>query len=334
MYNLEMPIQFNLNSIRGFDAAARNLSFTLAANELHVTQGAISRQIAALERDIGKALFIRLTRQIALTEAGAEFYKVVENVLEVLNRSVSRIKGTPPQQILTVSILPTLGTVWLMPRLHMFTQANPEIEVRVVTSIEPAELKAAAIDVAIRVGPRPDHVYAPGAPRIDLHMTKHWEDVQVRELFGDTLVPVVSRNVTAALKGAPPRDILGRLPLIHMSTRRYGWPDWLYAHGIQLPPDHKALEFGHFFMALEAARAGRGVALVPAALLPDLGYRRRLQVLDFPFTPSAGAYYALTLGARSTNPSLQRFMAWLDSESAALNSRMRRLLAPDRPVLP
>jgi len=321
----------NLGALRGFEASARNLSFTIAAEELRLTQGAISRQVAMLERDLGAVLFKRMTRKIVLTEAGQVFYEAARDALQILTRAAENISTVHSPQTLTVSILPTLGVVWLMPRLHLFTHANPGTEVRIVTSIAPFDPRSGGIDVAIAVGSRPDQGSDKHTPRIDLRMTTAWEDVMAQELLPDTLVPVISRKVGNSLKDLPSSEILNRLPLIHTSTRRHAWPDWLAAHS--LPPSasgRRPLEFGHFFMALDAARAGRGVALVPAVLLPDLEYRRQLQVLSFRHVPSAGAYHLLIGKAQVANPAVQTFASWLMAESKLLRDRTNKFLRSNR----
>ncbi|MBN8965042.1 MAG: LysR family transcriptional regulator [Rhizobiales bacterium] len=317
----------NLGALRGFEASARNLSFTVAAEELRVTQGAISRQVAMLERDLGVTLFKRMTRKIALTDAGQVFYEATRDALQTLTRAAANISTVRSPQTLTVSILPTLAAVWLMPRLHLFTHANPGTEVRIVTSIAPFDPRSGGIDVAICVGARPDQGTDKHTPRIDLRMTLAWEGVTAQELLPDTLVPVISRKAGHSLQDLAPREILTRMPLLHTSTRRHAWPDWLAAHGLPpSAPGKQSSEFGHFFMALDAARAGRGVALVPAVLLPDLEYRRQLQVLKFRQISSAGAYHLLIGKTHSANPAVQTFVTWLTAEAKLLRSRTNRFL--------
>lgn len=318
--------RLNLTNIRGFDAAARHLSFTAAAQDLNVTQGAISRQIASLEEDLGVALFKRMTRRIELTDEGARFHQSVAAAFLTLERGVESISPLRQAQTLTVSVLPTVGSVWLMPRLHRFTHANPGIDVRIVTSIDPADVVKGGIDVAIRVGPLPDRAYAPLAPRIDLRMATQWAGVEARELFPDTLVPVLSKRLHSAHKGLSLVDLLESVPLIHTSTRRHGWPDWLRAHGLDVRPTGPLLEFGHFFMALEEARAGRGIALVPSVVLPNLDYRKSLHFIrDVVPVTSAGAYYALSAVSRSADPVLRTFTSWIAAEANTHRTRIRSL---------
>ena len=131
-----------LNALRGFEASARHLSFTKAAEELNLTQGAVSRQVQELEAYCGEPLFRRMTRRIELTPEGEQFFRVVEAMLDDLERAANRFGRRDAKKKLTITALPTIATVWLMPRLHLFTSRNPDIEVRIVSSIEPADLLA------------------------------------------------------------------------------------------------------------------------------------------------------------------------------------------------
>ncbi len=322
-------LNVNLGCLRGFDAAARSLSFTLAAKELGVTQGAVSRQVAMLEQDLGVQLFNRLTRRIELTTAGRDFHEAVRTSLYVLERGVQSLRSAAPDESLKVSVLPTVGAVWLMPRLHKFVRANGGVDVRIVTSIEAADFSNGDLDVAIRVGSPPGSDLPARAPRIDIEMVNDWAGVESRPLFRDALVPVVSARVWRQALDRTPTAILSSMPLIHVSSRRYGWPDWLAAQGISLS-DQGGPEFGHFFMALDEARAGRGVALVPDIVLRDMDGRRQLQVLPFPIIESAGSYHALVRRDQAKKPKVARFLAWLETEAAELKARAQ---ASDAPAL-
>jgi LysR family glycine cleavage system transcriptional activator len=312
-----------LNTLRGFDAAARHLSFTLAAEELHVTQGAVSRQIRDLEGYFGKPLFRRLTRRIELTEAGDEFYATVREVFGELERSAARLRDVGQSRTLTISALPTIASMWLMPRLHLFTQANKQIDVRILSSIEPAELLAHDADVAIRVGRLPGHHYAPEQPRIELEMVRSWTGVSADELFPDRLVPVAAPTlIDRPLEVGALARILDH-PLIHTSSRRYAWPDWLKAHGLRAPrsdrdrSDRDRLEFGHFFMSLEAARKGRGVAIIPDVVLAHYEGRDDLVTLRPASIESAGAYHLLVHESRRGNEGVMAFRRWILDEASA-----------------
>src|SRR5690606_3582519 len=148
-----------LLATRYFEAAARHLSFTIAAEELFVTQGAISLQIRKLEEFFGTPLFVRHARHIELTPVGQQFYDACKEFLNNLERTVTELTSPGTQQTLTVSTIPTIGTLWLMPRLVSFTSRHPDIEVRVVFDLRPANMHTDNIDVAIRVGRLPGQRY-------------------------------------------------------------------------------------------------------------------------------------------------------------------------------
>lgn len=315
----------NLNAIRGFEAAARHLSFTGAASELNLTQGAVSRQVAALEKSLGVALFKRMTRRIELTDAGIDLRDAAVFALDSLQRAADRIRINRSSNTVTVSVLPTIGTVWLMPRLHKFAHANPNIDVRIVTSIEPVDLRSGEADVAIRVGPLPGRRYEPKAPRIDLTMSQDLSDLEAEYLFPDLLVPVVDKRIADQHAGWKTSQFVGHLPLIHTSTRRHAWPDWLKAQGMASVSSATSLEFGHFFMALEEARAGRGIAIVPSVIFANLEYRGKLRVLKAKPLASAGDYFMLTSRHQSANDGIRKFRDWLTAEAAAQRARLLRL---------
>ncbi|MFK8251896.1 LysR substrate-binding domain-containing protein [Ancylobacter terrae] len=306
-----------LNALRGFEAAARHLSFTLAAGELHLTQGAVSRQVKELETELGQELFVRHTRRIELTPEGEQFFRVVEGVFDELERAAQRLVRRRSDPAITISALPTIATVWLMPRLHLLVARHPEIEARIVSSIEAADLLAHDADIAIRVGRLPGRRYERTQPRIELPMVTRWDGVHADELFADRLVPVCA----PALLGSELREAADLLayPLIHTTTRRYAWPDWLRANGVRYDTEGDPhLQFGHFFMALDAARQGRGIALIPDILLTQDEAARGLCVPYASEIASAGEYYLLIHESRMDDPRVQAFRSWLLDEAVAL----------------
>lgn len=314
-----------LNALRGFDAAARHLSFTKAAEELNLTQGAVSRQVKELELHLGQELFRRFTRRIELTSEGEQFFRSVESMLDELERAAGRFSRRKDRSTLTVSVLPTIASVWLMPRLHHFTNLHPEIELRVVSSIEPADLLAHEADVAIRVGRLPGRHYERNQPRIELSMLTRWDGVHADELFPDRLVPVCSPGLLGETE-VTPAD-LARWPLIHTSTRRHAWPDWLKAHGVRAAIEvEPTLQFGHFFMSLDAARQGRGIALVPDIILAHEEGMRGLTVPLASELDSAGEYYLLIHENRFDDPRVQGFRSWALKEAFKVRGNSSKLV--------
>ncbi|MFC7609006.1 LysR family transcriptional regulator [Teichococcus aestuarii] len=203
--------------MRGFDAAARHLSFTGAAAELGLTQGAVSRQVKALEEDLGQPLFRRLTRRIVLTPEGAAFHRTVEEALALLAEGAGRLRGGPPRR-LTLSALPTIASAWLMPRLDGFARRHPGLEVRLLSSIEPVSL-AGGGGPAIRVGRLPGQPQHRLAPRIELEMVRDWRGLEAMPFLPDVLVPVCRAEWLP--NGPLEPAALAALPLIQVSTRRH-----------------------------------------------------------------------------------------------------------------
>lgn len=307
-----------LPAIRSFEAAARHRSFTLAAAELNVTQGAVSLQVRKLEEFLGKKLFLRLTRRIELSDDGMEYYSVCRAILAELEQATERLMARNGRDMLTVSTIPTISVLWLMPRLADFATHHPHIEVRVVSDIRPVDLHRDGVDAAIRVGPLPGRRYAPEQPAIDLTLLKRWEGIQADYLFDDVLVPVMSKTLFE--KHGPvtgPEDLL-RFPLIHTTSRPNAWRDWLAAHNVRLPTTPSSLECGHFYVSMRAAHEGRGVAIIPEVLLDGYpGARDMIVPVDASKrVPSAGEYYLLTRESSLQSTAVQHFREWVLSAAS------------------
>lgn len=300
----------SLNALRAFEAAARHLSFTLAAEELRVTQGAISRQIKALEGYLRTPLFRRLPRALELTPEGIAYVSPLRESFDAIEYATRRIMRGRQHSVLTVSALPTLAMNWIIPNLHEFNEAYPEIEIHLVTSINPADFSS-DIDVAIRVGSRHPAAHDQPRARIDLVMIENWAGIEVEELIADTIIPVCSPELA---RGAPPLhrpEDLARHTLLHTGTRPNAWADWLAASSVNGVATGAGPSFGHFFMAIEAARQGKGVACVPDVLVAgDLVARRLVAPFRRP-VESTGAYCILYRKHQKDMPKLRAFCAWL-----------------------
>lgn len=317
--------RFNLGTLRGFEAAARHLSFTLAAQELNLTQGAVSRQVIQLEQDLGTALFERRIRRLLLTPAGQNFYVATKAALRLLDQAAAGLHGDSEETRITVSVLPTIGALWLMPKLHRFRKTHPKIDLRLVSSIEPFS-PSSETEIAIRVGQPPGKANTAEGPRIDLTMATKWDGLSFIELMPDLLVPVVSKKL-ALDPQLTLREALASVPRIHVSSRRHAWPDWLAAQGIDMPARSDDVECGHFFMALDAMRDRQGIALVPALILADLEYQRDVDILPFTPRPSAGSYHAVFQRAHVSNSAVSAFLTWLQEEAVELQARTDAVLA-------
>jgi LysR family glycine cleavage system transcriptional activator len=309
-----------LNALRAFEAAGRLLSFSKAALELQVTQAAVSRQIKELEKRLRAPLFVRLTRRIELTQVGQTYLREVQSALDHIELATRQARASPSRRILTISVLPSIASFWLMPRLAGFTTAHPHIETRILTSIQPVNLAAGEADLAIRVGALPGSQYSSSQPRIELQMVTDWRGVHADYLFPDVLVPVCSPGLVADDRPlSHPADVL-RYPLIHTATRPRAWPDWLRAQGLTPPASGNLSGYGHFFMSIQAAREKLGIAIAPHILFGG----SESNGLHFPFStpvPSAGSYYLLTLESKSEDSGIALLRSWLLDQAKAQDLR-------------
>ena len=302
-----------LPAVRSFEAAARHRSFTLAAEELHVTQGAVSLQVRKLEEYLGKKLFVRMTRQVDLTDDGIEYYAACRNILEDLEKATERIVSRDQHATLTVSTIPTISMLWLMPRLTSFASLYRDIEVRVVSDIRPVDMQRDGIDVAIRVGQLPGQHYLRSQPAVDLVMLKRWDGIQADFLFDDILVPVMSRQLLTHPSLISSAQDLLEYTLIHTASRPNAWRDWLRAHDVSLFSKAAEMECGHFYISLQAAQEGKGIAIIPKVLLDGYPGRNELIVPLAHLEPvkSAGEYYLLAHEAELQRPAVKLFREWI-----------------------
>jgi LysR family glycine cleavage system transcriptional activator len=286
-----------LNALRAFEAAARLSSFKDAAAELGVTHGAISRHVRLLEEWLGPpALFRRLNRRVELTPTGAALLTETAPALDRLSAAVDRHQargGKAAPAILRVNALATFSLRWLLPRLAQFRDLHPEIEVRLSTAIEPVDALREPYDLIIRGGP--DTFYG----------------FTCRLFLTERRLPVGS---PALLERLPLSDIadLRRHTLLHASTMPRLWSDWLVAAGAPDLEPAGSLTLDHFYLALQAALDGLGIAMGPTALVADDLAAGRL-VAPFP-SPSLPArnYHAYLPDARAGDPAVAAFCGWLE----------------------
>ncbi|WP_211462766.1 LysR substrate-binding domain-containing protein [Collimonas silvisoli] len=300
-----------LLALRAFEAAARGMSFTNAALELNVTQSAISRQVRTLEDYLQRKLFTRLTRKIELTEEGKAYYQAVGKMFAELEEATALAKGRRARTVLTISVLPTVASFLLTPRLSSFWQSNKDIEVRIISSTEPVNFHTQQIDMAIKVGPLPGKRYHARRPRIGGEMAQEWRDVRADLLFPNILATVCSKLLIESKQPLTSLSDLAHYRLIHTMTQRYAWQDWLSAHDVHFDPLKNAINCGQYFMSLQAARDGQGIALVPSILVDSFDPNGDL-ARPFPAKlASAGEYYLLTPKARYEERAIKRFREWI-----------------------
>jgi LysR family glycine cleavage system transcriptional activator len=321
----------NLNALRAFEAAARRLSFSLAAEELFVTQGAVSRQIKSLETYLGAPLFQRLPRAIQLTDQGKTYQSVIRDAFDRIEHGTTEFRTEVHHKTLTVNVLPTFAMQFLIPRLHRFSAANPNIEVRMITSIRSVNFEREDVDVAIRAGIPPSGTRTPEGPRIDLKMVESWVDVRADLLMRDVLVPVC--NADFLRKHGPFKSVedFRGMPLLHNATRPRAWPDWFRAMNIPYDTASSGPAYGHFFMTIQAASEGAGIALIPRALMQaDVRWNALVLLNEFA-VESAGAYYILRRAYQVEAEHIRRFCQWLLAERDVFEADAEKLLTRTAP---
>jgi LysR family transcriptional regulator, glycine cleavage system transcriptional activator len=275
-------------------------AFSAAAEELHLTHGAVSRQIKSIEDYLGVPLFRRLNRRIELTPAGAAFLPSVRKTLQVLEASAARVAARTTQGPLTVSCLATFMMRWLIPRLYAFSAAHPGIEVRLSASHAPVRFADDGIDVAIRIGE------ASWPRRVAAH-----------PMFPDRIGPVLAPALHAKHRLARPSD-LRKLMLLHTDTRPQAWSDWLRLTGTPGIDAADGPRYEHTYFLLEAAASGLGVAIGSYPLVKQDLASGRL-VAPFGFLGSPSSYYLLHPRSTPNAARIAAFATWIlrEAESTA-----------------
>jgi LysR family transcriptional regulator, glycine cleavage system transcriptional activator len=284
-----------LNAVRAFEAVARHLSMTLAAEELHVTPGAISKQIQALEEHLGTPLLKRGHRQVTLTRHGIDFYRAASQAVDLLRAASMRMKKKAKRRQLKIRAYTTFAMRWLIPRLSGFHAAHPDIEVLLTASLENVDFKRDDLDGAIRLG------------------DGKWPGVVAHRLVSNILVPVASPKL---LKAGPalskPAD-LAEHTLLHSIARPDDWAHWLEAAGVLDQVDaHSGMTYESSAFAYTAAMEGHGVAIAQLFLVEDdlrsgklkRPFRKTLDMGDF-------TYYLLVPKHRAESPQMEQFRLWL-----------------------
>lgn len=301
-----------LLALRAFDAAGRHLSFSKAAQELCVTQGAISRQIKILEEFLGVPLFRRLTSRVELTAFGREYLAITSAALEQIAGATRRTLQQPKE--LSVSLLPSISTLWLFQRLGSFTRAYPEIQLHVSSSLDPVCFKRDGVDVALRVGKVPGLTYPTSGPQINFQMVDDWTGVNAMHLWDDHVTPVCARRLLEQARPLKRPQDLQHFPLIHNAARPDCWSAWLRANAASGIDGTSSLKVGHSFLAVLAARDCQGIACVPTIEVEALEWRDDL-VCPFESTVrSAGAYYLLTPSESAKPAEVELFANWLSAQ--------------------
>jgi LysR family glycine cleavage system transcriptional activator len=285
----------SLNGLRAFEAAARHMSFTLAASELNVTQTAISHQIRRLEEELGVRLFVRQNRSLSLTPEAREYLPGIRAAFNDLRLATDRLLRKDDGNVLTVSTLASLAAKWLLPRLYDFQEKHPGIDVRITTSTALVDFKRDGVDAAIRYG------------------RGHWPGLRADWLMADRMFPVCSPSLLAGRKPLKkPQDLAEHVLLHSSSGYDDDWRLWLTAAG--LPADlskQPGITFDLIFMTVQAAIDGIGVAMGRTSYVQDDIKKGRLVVPFEIELPVDAGFYLVSPEARTDSPKLSAFRNWL-----------------------
>lgn len=287
-----------LNAVRAFDAVARLGSVRAAAEELAVTPAAVSQQLRVLEANLGLPLTRRDGRGIALTDAGRSWHGEIARHLRAIAVAAERVR--PGRRVVQVTVVPSFGSRWLLPRLPMFTARQPEIEVRIEASATVVDLAQDSFDLAIREG-----------------MGVYPEAESVL-LFPLEVLALASPSYVRMLKGRGRKLDWSRARLLHEGSLDF-WPDWVAAMGVEGVDVARGLYFSHTMMTLDAAVDGQGVTLSPRCLAErELQHGQLVQVEPRSYLPGRGYYLAWARrGLRALSPAAVAFRDWVIEEAQA-----------------
>ncbi|WP_284775511.1 LysR family transcriptional regulator [Agrobacterium sp. lyk4-40-TYG-31] len=280
-------------TLQAFECAARHGNFTRAAEELNLTQSAVSRQISDLEAQTGMLLFERIRRRVVLSEAGRKFLPDVQRLLHQSEQLMVRaVTAGASSTSLSIATLPTFGSRWLTPRLHKFMASRPETVLTVGSRSQPFDFDEEGFDIAIHYG---QPVWAHGTCTF---------------LCNEVIVPVASPALLSTRAVKHQADMLDG-PLLHVSTRPKLWTEWFEMNGLASDQAYRGSRFDQFSMLIEAATSGLGFALLPRYLIETELKSGLLQVIfDVPLQTENSYYIALPEG-RQDNALARAFQNWL-----------------------
>ena len=312
----------SLTNLRAFESVARLLNFGAAAEELHVTQSAVSRQIKGLEDELGAQLFQRGTRHVQVTPDGQTLLRVVEPMLVKLDASVQHIRRSRSRQRVSVTTFASFGSLWLLPRIEAFQRSHPDIDIRVSAHDAIEDLDDPELDLALR------YCSPEQAPAGGIH------------LFDETLTPAVSRSLWQQIKDGASPPLATVADLAHQtlleedddraSTEFLSWRHWLAQHDEPALEPRRWLYLNFTYQQVQAALAGHGVALARVPLVFEALQRGELVE---PFgeagrIKSPFSYWMLVDPGSKTRPEVAEFTRWVEAEAAATRAAVGDVRSP------
>ncbi|MCW8914656.1 MAG: transcriptional regulator GcvA [Magnetovibrio sp.] len=295
-----------MNALKSFEAAARHESFTRAAEELCVTQGAVSHQVKALEEELGLKLFHRAPQHLILTEAGREYSNVVRDALDRISVGTDKILQRQNSGVLTVSTSPNFAAKWLVHRLGKFAEAYPDIDLRISATLHHVDFANEDVDMAVR------------------HSDGEVPGLDVEQLYEEQLFPVCSPKLLESPPGLKKPEDLIQHPLLHLDNRQ-DWTKWLDVAGVKGADLSRGPVLNQASMIIDAAVDGQGVALARTALASHDLINGRL-VRPFPIAlPVNYGYWVVYPKATANQSKIKLFRDWLLAEVADDMKRLKEL---------
>jgi len=283
-----------LKALSCFEQTARHGSVSRAAEELYLTQSAVSRQLQGLETWLNCKLFMRKKQRLILTPEGEDYLQAIRPALDQLETATLKLlSGGSDGGVLTIAAPPTFGSRRLIPFLPDFRARHPDIVINFISRIGMPDFDREQIDIAVLFG------------------NGDWNGLEAQRLEGEDMVPICSPGLIANMDHTPNPDDLRQFSLLHIATRPNGWRDWLKAANLESIDGENGPKFEHFTMAMQAAIAGLGVALLPTFAIGDEMANGRIIAPFGPPRASPHHYFAACPQSRVRTPKIRAFMKWL-----------------------
>lgn len=294
----ELP---SIDGLTAFVAAADHGSFTRAADQLNLSQGAISRQVREIELHLGVRLFERIRQRIVLTDAGRLYLPQVKKALDNLAAASRSVASLSNSTILNLVALPTFAGVWLVPRLSNFQKQNPTITLHITTRQSPIDYSSEPFDAAV------------------FHGATHWPGTISYHLMEEDMVPVASPKLGAVHLVKKPSDVT-KFRLLHNMGSSNRWAEWLAQAGVQITEPPQGHMYQNYAMIAQAAVAAVGIALLPRYLIDDDVAANRLEIVGNAFADLKTSYHLILPETRASSPAIQAFAKWLIAEAQAFKT--------------
>ena len=289
-----------LNALRAFEAAARHLSFKLAAEELNVSQSAVSHQVKGLEEFLGFPLFTRGTRSVTLTRRGLVYYPVLRNAFESIAEGTELVLENGATRVLTLQVYSTFTIRWLLPRLAAFQAENPDVQLRLTTAQADVDFEHDDVDAAIMIG-HPDN-----------------DALDYSYLFDAELFPVCSREFMRKLGAGASPSALKPQHILQVYPSREDWPVWLAANGLASLSTNEGLQLESYDIALKSAVQGMGVALGQQPYVSeDLAQESLVEMFPGLRVKNPRRWMLACRSEKRDQPRLATFRSWLLAQVAA-----------------